>query len=167
MSQNLETPLIGARLNVLVRAILDRIFAELQRQGFEDIRPAHQAVLRSLWPEGCRIGELAARVGITKASVVYLVNELEARGYVERLPDPRDSRATLVQYTTRGWKVHRVARAAVQRVQDEWTRAIGPNEMEAFLETLARLANRAVEESTAESNRKQRTTRLRGRPHRG
>ena len=152
---------------VLINAISERILAEYARHGFEDIRPAHMPVLRNLWPEGCRIGELAARVGITKASVVYLVNQLEAREYVERLPDPGDWRATLVQLSARGWKSHRVARAAVQAIQDEWTQAIGPDEMGAFVATLTRLNKVAVEGAAAGGSHKQRQARLRGRPHQG
>jgi hypothetical protein len=56
--------------------------------GFEDVRPAHYAVLRHLRPEGSRVTELAEEARMTKQSMGELVVYLERRGYVERLPDP-------------------------------------------------------------------------------
>jgi DNA-binding MarR family transcriptional regulator len=165
MSQEAESPLIGARMNMVLHAITDRVLAEVHRAGFADIRPAHLSVLRSLWPQGRRISELAGYAGITKASVVYLVDQLEGRRYVERVPDSSDGRATLVQLSERGWAVHQVARRAVQCVQDEWTRAVGKSEMEVFLSTLARLADLADSGATADRSNGQRKARLKGRRH--
>ena len=165
MNQEVETPLIGARLYVVQHAITDRVLAEVHKAGFADIRPAHVSMLRNLWPEGRRISELAVYAGITKASVVYLVDQLEGRRYVERVPDSSDGRATLVQLSERGWAVHQVARRAVQRVQEEWTRAVGRAEMEAFLSTLAYLADLAAEGATADRSNGRRKARLKGRRH--
>lgn len=145
--------MIGAQINTVLQAISAQVSEAYRHHGFVDIRPSHLGVLRNLWPTGRRIGDLATRVGITKASVVYLVNELEERGYVERHPDLEDQRATLVQLSQRGWAAHRVARAAVQRIQDEWTQAVGEPEMETFLATLARIAALANETPTAPTNR--------------
>ncbi len=69
MSQQAETPLIGAAMNAALQTISSRVLAELHTAGFDDIRPAHLSILRNVWPGGRRIGELADRVGITKASV--------------------------------------------------------------------------------------------------
>ncbi len=147
MSQQAETPLIGAAMNAALQTISSRVLAELHTAGFDDIRPAHLSILRNVWPGGRRIGELADRVGITKASVVYLVDQLQQRGYVERVSDPGDGRATLVRLSQRGQSVHQVARAAVQCVQEERAQVVGRAEMEAFLATLARLADWAGDET--------------------
>jgi len=163
MSQQAEMPFIGAYLNRVLQTISGRVLAQLHTAGFHDIRPAHLTVLRNLWPHGQRISTLADRVGITKASVVYLVDQLQQRGYVERATDPGDGRATLVWVSQRGQSVHQVARAAVQRVQEEWTQVVGRAEMEAFLATLARLADWASEAEMADLSNEHHTARLRGR----
>ncbi len=165
MNQEVEAPLVGAQMNTVLQAISSRILSELHMAGFEDIRPAHLSVLRNLWPAGRRISELATCAGIVKASVVYLVDQLEERGYVERVPDSSDGRATLVQLSERGWAVHQVARRVVQCVQEEWTRAVGQSEMEAFLTTLARLSELAVSGATANRRNGQRKARFKGRRH--
>lgn len=81
--------------------------------GFEDVRPAHYAVFRFLKPGGSRVTELAEEARMTKQSMGELVVYLERRGYVERLPDPRDGRAKVVVLTEAGL---RFAQAAVERV---------------------------------------------------
>lgn len=151
-------------MNVMVQTILGRVLAEIYRAGFDDIRSAQLAVLRNLWPQGRRIGELADRVGITKASVVYLVDQLQQRGYVERVPDSRDGRATLVQLSERGWQIHRVARAVVQQVQEELTQVVGQQEMEVFLATLAQLTH-WLSKAEVERGNEQRLAQARGRRH--
>jgi len=150
-------------MNRALQTISGRVLAELHTAGFADIRPAHLTVLRNLWPEGHRISALADRVGITKASIVYLVDQLQQQGYVERVSDPSDGRATLVRLSERGWSVHQVARAAVQGVQEEWTQVVGTAEMGVFLATLARLADQSAEAETTDQSTGQRTARWRGR----
>jgi DNA-binding MarR family transcriptional regulator len=150
-------------MNSVLQPIAGCILAELRKAGFEDIRPAHLTVLRNLWPQGQRVSTLADRVGITKASVVYLVDQLQHRGYVERVADPSDGRVTIVQFSERGWLVHQVARAAVQAIQEEWTQVVGQAEMEAFLATLARLADLSTETKTTDQNNGQPAARFRGR----
>jgi len=79
-----------------------RVYAGLAGEGFPEIRPAHSAVFRHIDPEGTRASEIAQRAGITKQSVAYLVEGLEADGFSETVPDPVDGRARLVRLTRRG-----------------------------------------------------------------
>lgn len=59
----------------------------------------------------------------------YFVDYLEARGYVERVPDPTDRRAKLVRLTGRGRQVAHVAEAAILRIDGQWTHRLGPQRM--------------------------------------
>lgn len=86
---------------------------------------------------------------------------------MERIPDKSDGRATLVQFSERGWSTYEVARAAVQQLQEEWARVVGQDEMEAFLATLARLANLSSSLDDTAHVTKPRPARLRGRRHTG
>jgi Transcriptional regulators len=47
-----------------------------------------------------------SRAGITKQAISQLVRELEARGYVEQVPDSTDTRAKIVRLTNRGVALH-------------------------------------------------------------
>jgi DNA-binding MarR family transcriptional regulator len=49
-----------------------------------------------------RVSALAEREGTTQPGMTALVNRLAAAGYVQRIADPTDGRATLVQLTAKG-----------------------------------------------------------------
>ena len=94
---------------------LDRHLHEgMVAAGFGDVRPAHYAVFRYIERGGgSRVTELAQEARMTKQSMGELVAYLERRGYVERLPDPRDGRAKIVVLAEAG---QRWVEAAVERV---------------------------------------------------
>jgi len=139
-SQETEPYLIGALLAIVAQALFGRTERRLAEEGFPDYRPTHRPVFQYLSPDGSRITDLAERAQITKQSMGELVRYLEERGYVERVPDPRDGRAVLIRRTERGWALNRTARRLVQEIQDEWAAALGEEEMEHLLRLLQRLA---------------------------
>jgi DNA-binding MarR family transcriptional regulator len=134
--------LISALLVIPYHAVQRRVWAEYIAAGFSDLRPAHAPVLQLLAPSGSRATELAAQLGVSKQAVGQMVSELEQCGYLERIPDPRDGRAQLVQRTARGWEVNRATRRAVQDLQDEWAQWVGEDRVEELRATLAELARR-------------------------
>jgi DNA-binding MarR family transcriptional regulator len=70
--------------------------------GFGEIRPSYGSALLPLFEQdGLRMGELAARAGLSKQALTELVRRLERDGLVERRPDPLDGRASLIFLTTR------------------------------------------------------------------
>ncbi|MBD3771293.1 MAG: winged helix-turn-helix transcriptional regulator [Rhodobacterales bacterium] len=91
-----------------------RVYGGLAGEGFPEIRPAHSAVFRHIDPLGTRASDLALRAGITKQSIAYLVEGLEADGFLETVPDPADGRARLVRLTARG----RAAYATLERLSE-------------------------------------------------
>ena len=122
--------MIGALLTIPMQEITRRVSTALQQQVFQWCKP-----------EGSRLTELAARAGMTKQSMGEIIDVLEQRGYVERVPDPTDRRAALIRRTERGWQVNRVARQVVEEVQREWAKALGE---EAFGELLQHLRHLAL-----------------------
>src|SRR5215207_2002114 len=131
--------LIGALLALPTEVIRRRVAAAVVDGGFPDWRPSYAAVFMWLSASGDRISELAARVGVSKQAMGETITELERRGYVERLPDPRDGRATLVRRTERGWAVNQLARRVVEEVQGEWAHALGEEEFGELLDRLRHL----------------------------
>jgi DNA-binding MarR family transcriptional regulator len=120
MIQNERTasPAAPTRIIRLARLIYEaaqaRVYAGLAGEGFPEIRPAHSVIFRNIAPEGSRASDLAQRAGITKQSVSYLIETLEADGFAETIPDPTDGRARLVRLTRRG----NAALATLNRLSD-------------------------------------------------
>jgi DNA-binding MarR family transcriptional regulator len=145
---NVDTLMIGALLNIPWETILERVDAAHAAAGLHELRPAHLQVFQHLRPEGDRVVDLAARAGVTKQAMGYLVAALEETGYVERIADPRDGRAQIVRRTAKGRLVNEIASRTVQEVQQEWTAHLGEEDMAELLRLLRQvvrliLANRA------------------------
>jgi DNA-binding MarR family transcriptional regulator len=123
--------------------VLNEVDRALAAAGMGDVRQAHYAVTQQLAgaPDGLRLTELASYAGITKPSMSALVDALEGRGYVERVPDARDQRAQLVRFTARGWGAARVARRAVLRVERGWARRVGERDLESLRRILRTLVD--------------------------
>ena len=78
-----------------------------------DIAPSHARALGVLDAEGAiRLRDLAERLRVAPRTVTEVVDVLAERGLAERKPDPDDRRATLVELTDEGRRVHGAIHAA-------------------------------------------------------
>jgi DNA-binding MarR family transcriptional regulator len=127
--------MIGALLRIPREAALRQVVAGLEAAGFSDVRPAHFTVFQHLPLVSLRLTALAEAALLTKQTMGYLVDDLEALGYVERIPDPADRRAKLIRLTPRGRQVDETVRAVIQRLEEEWAARMG----EENYQTLQRL----------------------------
>jgi DNA-binding MarR family transcriptional regulator len=136
-------PLIGALLRMLVDVVRQRMLERLHERGFDDLVPAHLAVLQYPGPQDMRPSELATRLRTSKQALNYLLGELERLGYLERRPDPDDRRSKRIAVTERGHAVAAVIRDAVGEMEEEWSARLGAErfaELRALLLELNELA---------------------------
>lgn len=133
--------MLGALLRIPLQAIVARIHEGLVRAGYPDLRPAHFAVFQQMRPEGVRLTELAGWAQITKQSMGYIVDYLEERGYVERVPDPADRRAKIIRLTERGKDVEAAAREILRGIEADWGRQLGEGRLQQLRDTLRDLAD--------------------------
>ena len=86
-----------------------------------DVTPSQMRAIRILTGHeaGVRSSELAHHLHIAPRSATEVVDALEAKGLVQRSPDPSDRRATLVSLTPRG---RRAARRGTSRPR-RWSRS--------------------------------------------
>ena len=71
-------------------------------------------------------GELAARLRLTLQRTGQVLKQLEADGYVERVPDPRDGRAKRVVYSERGLALVRDIDRVSAELRREFESLLGP-----------------------------------------
>ena len=98
----------------------------LHERGFGDFDAAYLSVFQYPGPQGARPYELAARLGMSKQALNYLLGELERLGYLKRQPDPDDLRSKRVALTRRGTSAIDVIREAVGEVEAAWAQQLGP-----------------------------------------
>ena len=136
MGTDRQDPNLGILLFVAYRALEQRAHDALVAAGITDITVAQARIAARIGPHGTRVSELAEQARVTKQSAGFLVEQLEATGYVERVPDPADRRARLVRLTTRADKVVKTANSEVDRVLAEWAEHVGPDRLRQVYETL-------------------------------
>lgn len=138
---------LGALLRLSYNVLIEAVEGGLAAAGYADVRPAHFSVLQPLATfqplairdEGARTTDLAAWAHLTKPSIVYLVDYLQAHGYVERTADPTDGRAQRVRLTPRGLDVGRITRELARQVEADWEGRIGATQVEQLKEILRNL----------------------------
>jgi DNA-binding MarR family transcriptional regulator len=94
------------RLMSVARSLRRRYGAVLAQW---DVTPSQSRALRGVAElEPVRLSALADRLHIAARSATEVVDALEARGLVERGPDPADRRATTVAVTGEGRRLRRL-----------------------------------------------------------
>ena len=82
------------------------LFAE--RMARIELSPPHAGILRAIADQPGRSQQaLSARLGMLPSRVVVYVDELEARGYVERRRNPNDRRLHALYLTAAGKRLMR------------------------------------------------------------
>jgi len=87
-------------------------------------------VLRTLNDGSRRITELATEERVTQPAITLLVNRLEERGWVKRVPDPSDGRAVLVSLTPVGEETFEQLRAEYRALLHEEMAMLDDDEVE-------------------------------------
>jgi DNA-binding MarR family transcriptional regulator len=118
-------PLIGALLRIPWETVQQHMLERLRERGFDDFDRAYFAVFRYPGPQGARPTDVAARVGISKQALNYLLRELERLGYLEREPHPDDLRSKRIVLTERGLAAVEVIREAVAEMEATWEERLG------------------------------------------
>ncbi len=83
--------------------------------------------------------EIAERLIISRASVTSLLDSLERRQYVHRLPHPSDRRMLLVEITKTGRQIADAFRPAVHQKQKVWLEVLSEKEQQRLLNLLHQL----------------------------
>jgi DNA-binding MarR family transcriptional regulator len=107
-----------------------------ERTGVPELRTAYTSLLPHIDLEGTRLVELARRAGISKQAVGQLVDELEALGTCERVPDRSDGRAKLVRFSKRGRRQLLEGLALLRKLESELAAQIGRRRVEELRRTL-------------------------------
>jgi DNA-binding MarR family transcriptional regulator len=115
------------------------LFEGYRERGEEGLRPKHGAVIANIDAAGTRPSVLADRAGITRAAMGELIDELEAAGYVRRVPDPVDRRAKLIKPTAKTLARQELARQVNTEVEAAYQERLGVSRYRQLRRSLADL----------------------------
>ncbi|MFH8369435.1 MarR family winged helix-turn-helix transcriptional regulator [Streptomyces sp. NPDC018031] len=122
------------------RALIDRLHAELARQGHPGLRPAHGFAMQAIGAGGATASELGRRLGVSKQAAGKTADRLLALGYAERAADPADARRKVLRLTPHGIDALRRSAEVFEELRAEWARTLGAErlrELESDLRTMA------------------------------
>ncbi len=132
----------GLLLRLLFRAthtmnaeMADRIRA----LGFPDFQPSFTALLAHVDTEGTRVTAIAERMGTSRQAASQMLQAIEARGYIERVPDPRDGRAVIARHTESGRRILLAAIEVMQSIEGDYETVLGADGLARLKRLLARL----------------------------
>ena len=116
--------------------LLEEMYHRLVAAGYPGLRPSHGCIFRYLDVDGSPLSELAEKSGMSKQAFGEHVANVEALGYIERVPDARDGRAKLIVPTPRGREALLLGRRIFAEIEREWAEAVGEDRVIALRETL-------------------------------
>ncbi len=121
---------MGKALTVIARDYQKSAFKGILQAGHPELQISHQAVFLHLGLVGARLTKLAERASLSKQSMGQIINELEELGYVERIPDPLDRRAKIVQFTKKGRSFIQSSVTVGQTVEKRYAKLMGEKKMQ-------------------------------------
>ena len=130
---------IGYLVGRLSRAIIKRLSKKFQDAGF-DISYEQWSVLVHLYREDGQTQQALARTAVKdKAAVTRLLNGLEKKNIVLRIPDRNDKRSNFVYLTNKAKEIKPHLVGFVEEMLDEAAHGIDPEEMVRCRTTINRI----------------------------
>lgn len=122
--------------------LLLKFISQLLKQF--DLTPASALVVSMLADSESPLSpnEIADRLIISRATVTGLIDSLERREYVRRLPHLTDRRMLLVELTEKGKQVAIAFRPIVHQHQKKWFEALNDTQQQQLIDSLHQLQGR-------------------------
>jgi DNA-binding MarR family transcriptional regulator len=136
---------LGYQINHLARQLARALRDEIAPLG---VVPGQFAQLLALFEQdGLTQAELCERVQIEQPTMANTLARMQRDGLIERVPDPADSRRSLVLLTDRARQLEDELVAAARSVNAAATRGLDDAEVAAFMSTLATLIDNLADAS--------------------
>lgn len=129
---------LGSSLGTLFRAYLREV--DLAISGTLGTPRAYLVLAVVAGGDCANQAAIATRLGLDRTALTHLVDDLEARGLVERSPDPADRRSRRVALTERGTRIHAELARRVTLVERRLLGGLSPSEDTELRQLLDRAA---------------------------
>jgi DNA-binding MarR family transcriptional regulator len=134
---------LGILVLTAYQGFVRQLHAEMAEQGFDDLGRSDGVVMRVVHSRGRTVSELSGLLEISPQGTAQIVEDMEARGYVSRRPDPTDARARVVELSDRGRAAIAAARAFHKSFETRMRRRHGAATIDAFRAVLGDMADQA------------------------
>ena len=125
MNPEWRTRNIGRLLLCAADMFVTDKLADFNDSGFGPVSQVHVSLIQNLDLGGTRLSTIAARAGVTKQTMLELVDRAEALGLVARRPDSGDRRAKAVVFTPRGLAMMDRLKSGIDRAERRMASIVG------------------------------------------
>ncbi len=126
-----------ALLRAARRTYGSEVTEALAEEGCDDMPRNGSYVIGAIARTGASLSQIISGLGVSKQAAGQLVDTLVNRGYLARAADPEDRRRLTITLTGRGLAAAEVIRDAVDRVDADVLRRVGPEHVAHTRATLA------------------------------
>ena len=136
--RNIDLDVLTRHLGYYLRRAQVWVFQDFIRTlSAIEIRPAQYSVLIVIGANaGLSQAELADTLAIERARLVHMLDELQKRDLIERLPSPTDRRTHALQLTREGQKILKRAKALAAKHEARLAEKLGPDAHRELLRVL-------------------------------
>ena len=121
------------------KAFRRRLNRSLSEAG-HDITGEQWRILRCLWyKDGLRQQDLAERVNKDKTSITRIIDSMEKRDLVVRIPDRLDRRQKLIYMTNKGKRLREESMKVVKKTSLEAQQGIESEHLDVFRDVLTKI----------------------------
>lgn len=99
--------------------------ASLEAAGWERMNRTRSMIMLSITVGINRPAQLARNLGVTRQAIHQLLQGMKEEGFLELVPDPRDRRAKIVQFSPASDGIRQAAEAAIKAIEQELAERIG------------------------------------------
>lgn len=131
----------GILLALSYVAFVEELRAELAAD-FPDLHRSFGYVARALAERPRSLRELAGLLDLTSQGALKIVDAMERDGYLERLPDPHDGRATELHLSKKGRAALRAARRIHARFEADLEARVGKRAVQNLRRVLDAIVSR-------------------------
>jgi DNA-binding MarR family transcriptional regulator len=128
----------GFLLRLSQLQVYDSFHTTLAGHGITPTRYSLLAVLHD--NPSSRPGQIAEALRVKPSNMATLLQQFEREGLIQRLPDPAERRAALVELTERGETLFAEIDPLVRALEDQAVAVLNPAEVPLFLDMLIRVA---------------------------
>ncbi|ETK35924.1 MarR family winged helix-turn-helix transcriptional regulator [Microbispora sp. ATCC PTA-5024] len=133
-----DRPDLAAMTETLSRALVEAERPVLEEHG---LTMWAYVVLLALGDRPLRTqAALAESIGADKTRIIAVLDGLQGRGLIDRVPDPGDRRARLLSLTPEGRRVRDAARAGIRAMEERVLARLAEEDREPFLRSLRTLS---------------------------
>lgn len=117
-------------------ALIERVAARLQRQGFEAANASTLAFLGALDCGENHAAELARRLGVSRQAVSKTASDLAKLNLLRIEPDPERGNQKVIRFSPQGQRLIAAAREVLADLDEALRQKLGPDEPGRLLKAL-------------------------------